>query len=415
MPQLWLCGRKQMHDVEASNLIFLGLKPFRNDAQLSQTRLIIAKPSQLCGPVQEKLAMCHKQNSHSLIIIYHRDVRILFNTYTTAFQNPGGGERVLLALRSELVKRGHTVELYEPWNMDPDKLRSFDVIHYFSCGENSFWRYAKRVAPRVPLIVTPTLYHKKGLVGRAIALRRRLAYAMSASGNPFHLPNHWLPTTQGELELLRDYMGVDAARMTVLPNGVDERFHLPDPAPFHEKTGIKSPFVLIVARFDPVKNHLALIEAIAKIKAHLVLIGAPSAEHQHYYDECVQAAKSRERAGAKFTFLGEMSHDDPMLPSAYAAATVFALPSKFETFGISALEAALSGCQLVLTNQLEARDVFAGIANLVDPNHIDGLGRALEEALKKGRRNPVARELYQNYSWQTIAEKLTEVYQTLSK
>jgi hypothetical protein len=35
---------------------------------------------------------------------YPREMRILFSTYTSAFQNPGGGENVMLKLRSHPLK-----------------------------------------------------------------------------------------------------------------------------------------------------------------------------------------------------------------------------------------------------------------------------------------------------------------------
>src|SRR4051812_31894955 len=98
-------------------------------------------------------------------------MRLLFATYSLAFQNPGGGERVLLSLRRELEALGHEVDLFDPWRHD---VESYDLIHYFSCLETSFWSHAKARAPKVPLVVTPTLFLPDDWKSR-VATRFRLA------------------------------------------------------------------------------------------------------------------------------------------------------------------------------------------------------------------------------------------------
>jgi hypothetical protein len=59
-------------------------------------------------------------------------MRVLFATYSSAFQNPGGGEIVLLSLKRELQTLGHAVELYNPWK---HHFADFERIHYFSSVE----------------------------------------------------------------------------------------------------------------------------------------------------------------------------------------------------------------------------------------------------------------------------------------
>jgi glycogen synthase len=57
----------------------------------------------------------------------------------------------------------------------------------------------------------------------------------------------------------------------------------------------------------------------------------------------------------------------------YAAASVYALPARYEPFGLTVLEAALSGCALVLGDIPTLRELWDGAAVFVDPEHPDAL------------------------------------------
>jgi glycosyltransferase involved in cell wall biosynthesis len=69
--------------------------------------------------------------------------------------------------------------------------------------------------------------------------------------------------------------------------------------------------------------------------------------------------------------------DTRQLACWYAKAAIYALPARYEPFGLSILEAALSGCALVLGDIPSLRELWSGAAIFV--SHEDG---ALEEALR---------------------------------
>ena len=85
-------------------------------------------------------------------------MKILFNTYPAAFQTPGGGEVQLLQYEKYISKLGLEVTLFDQWNPN---LKSFDLVHFFSCmpGSENFLHYIKLLG--IPLIVSPNLWITK--------------------------------------------------------------------------------------------------------------------------------------------------------------------------------------------------------------------------------------------------------------
>ena len=75
------------------------------------------------------------------------------------------------------------------------------------------------------------------------------------------------------------------------------------------------------------------------------------------------------------TALGRLS--TARLSRWYADASIYALPARYEPFGLSALEAALSGCALVLGDIPSLREVWGAAALYVQPDDPGGLANAV--------------------------------------
>src|SRR5204863_1804155 len=80
--------------------------------------------------------------------------------------------------------------------------------------------------------------------------------------------------------------------------------------------------------------------------------------------------------------LGRLSPD--AMADWYARAAIFALPAYYEPFGLGPLEAALSGCALVLGDIASLREVWGDAALFVAP----GSDRELESTLRTLIRDP---------------------------
>jgi glycosyltransferase involved in cell wall biosynthesis len=81
----------------------------------------------------------------------------------------------------------------------------------------------------------------------------------------------------------------------------------------------------------------------------------------------------------------------PLPPRALAAwmarAAIYALPARYEPFGLSVLEAALAGCSLVLGDIATLREVWGDTAVYVPPGDPDALASALTALI----HDPLAR------------------------
>jgi glycogen(starch) synthase len=77
----------------------------------------------------------------------------------------------------------------------------------------------------------------------------------------------------------------------------------------------------------------------------------------------------------------------PLAPSVvrqwYQQAAIYALPARYEPFGLSILEAAAAGCALVLGDIPSLRENWDGAAVFVDPDDADGIATALRRLIAR--------------------------------
>jgi glycogen synthase len=123
--------------------------------------------------------------------------------------------------------------------------------------------------------------------------------------------------------------------------------------PKHFKAGEKEPFVFAAGRvWDEAKN-LRVLDSAARGLAWPVLIAGASdgIAPGDYLDS---------------KLLGELG--PAAVSDWFARAAIYALPARYEPFGLSVLEAALSGCALVLGDIPSLRETWGDAALYVDPS-----------------------------------------------
>jgi glycosyltransferase involved in cell wall biosynthesis len=218
--------------------------------------------------------------------------------------------------------------------------------------------------------------------------------------------NALLLNSELEMKQLEDDLGIHN-KYHVVPNGIDKNFSHSNPELFVEKHGVHD-FILCVANFSSIKNHISLIQSLKNTGLKLVLIGNPQKNHKKYF-QLIQREANKD---SNIIVITDAQKD--MIKSAYAAAKVHVLPSWFETCGLVSLEAGLSGCNIVSTNRGYAREYLGNLAKYCNPSDTNSIKNAVLEAFQAPKSDLLKNHILEHFSWEITAQKTFQVYnQTL--
>jgi glycogen(starch) synthase len=211
---------------------------------------------------------------------------------------------------------------------------------------------------------------------------------------------------------------VEAGDITVIHNGIEERsWQVPADEVAHARETYSpsgAPLLLYFGRLEWEKGVQDLLAALPRIRrrrpgTRLVIAG----KGRHSGELIEQAKKLRIRRAVNF--VGHLS--DRELRAVLAAADAVVLPSRYEPFGIVALEAAAAMAPLVASTAGGLGEVVingeTGLA--FTPGDVDALGCAVETVLDDksaaARRASAAQaRLSADFDWSRIAEATASVY-----
>ncbi|MBM3276403.1 MAG: glycosyltransferase, partial [Candidatus Sericytochromatia bacterium] len=251
-----------------------------------------------------------------------------------------------------------------------------------------FWDHAELewATEELREIFTQPIEKRSGLLQdfakRALAARHdagggrspgeRLAALREAQRKAASWVDMLLPNSSAEVAALIRTPGPAIAPCRVVPNAVDAgRFGKTDANAFVARYGMRD-FVLAAARWDPRKNLLLLCSALQGTGIPLVLIGQrPNAEYE---------ARVRAMLPPGSLTIDHLPPAD--LAAAYAAARVHAMPSWFETPGLSSMEAAMAGCAIVVGDRAAEREYFGEAAYYCDPADVSSIRQAVLAAAR---------------------------------
>lgn len=226
-------------------------------------------------------------------------------------------------------------------------------------------------------------------------------------------------------QLVRLY-GADPARIRIVPPGVEHAFFSPGARGQARRAlglGETAPMLLFVGRIQPLKGVDVAIGALAELAADhpdafLVIVGGPSGA-----GGAAEMARAR-RLVAEMGLTARVRWVDPqpheMLSTYYRAADICLVPSRSESFGLVALEAAACGTPVVATAVgglttlvvdgetgflVEGRDpaAFARRAGLILSDRV----LAAEMATKAADRA-------RGYTWSSAGARLRRLYGDLT-
>jgi glycosyltransferase involved in cell wall biosynthesis len=165
--------------------------------------------------------------------------------------------------------------------------------------------------------------------------------------------------------------------------------------------------VISMGRIESRKNQLNLIRALNNTQYRLYIHGKPSPNNMAYYEQCkAEAAQNVHIAGHL---------DEQELYTAYSNARVHVLPSYFETTGLSSLEAAAMGCNIVVTDRGDTRDYFRDDAWYCEPESPASIRTAVDAAYNAPYSEDFRARILSEYTWQRAAEETLKAYKDVLK
>ncbi|RMF00740.1 MAG: glycosyltransferase family 1 protein [Chloroflexi bacterium] len=236
--------------------------------------------------------------------------------------------------------------------------------------------------------------------------------------------------TPAEESQLVELYGADPAKIEVIPPGVDlSRFEPIRPCVARRRLGLPANkrLVLFVGRIEPLKGVDSLLQATAILKerqpdlmtgVRVGIIGgnpaAPDAELAR-----LQTLHAQLQLDSTAEFLG--AKDQSLLPDYYAAADLVVMPSRYESFGMVALEAMAVGTPVIASR-------VGGLAHLVQngqtgyltpPNCPQALAermwQVLSDADLRARLGQQAREHARRFEWSQVVDRMLHLYATLAE
>lgn len=372
--------------------------------------------------VKSRFLLCKVQQViklHALFFTLRGGFYVKVRAFTTPLLWFGGGELQFLQTTSHLRDLGIHVS-----TLPVDEMKRPDIVHFFgSYGKQYEGLFKYCIDNEIPYVVSTIFGVSNATLKNKVfnRLSKTILRHNALEGHVFRrfkmLPEFFngaaklLPNTSEEAELLGEYFPRLKHRIEIIPNGVEDRFTSGNDTLIRDKFHIEGKFILNVGRLEPRKNQYRLIEAVKLLGADapcLVLVGDHSVDLE-YTKICKKAVE-----GANVIFAGHIGHEDPLLESAYAGATVFALPSYQETPGISALEAYTAGASIVVTEVGGAKEYLAERAYYVNPFDISDISQKLRSAMNQDSlpNTPVDIECFlDKYSWKSVAKKTIDVYE----
>jgi glycosyltransferase involved in cell wall biosynthesis len=247
----------------------------------------------------------------------------------------------------------------------------------------------------------PSQYLRTGLVHRALygAVRRAAAVVCVSSAARHDLLRH---------------LEVRPERVHVVPEAAGERFRPTDPATARKRLGFDGPYLLYVGglvHHDPRKDLAGLVDSFAEWSAEheetLVLAGAKGPEAD---------ALAARAGGARVVLPGFVPEEE--LPALYSGAACFVTASRYEGFGLSALESLACGTPVAAYDAGAIPETAGPGALLAPPGDSAALmrnaGRICDEPDLRERLAGEGRRHASGFSWQRTAELTWDVYEAVA-
>jgi glycosyltransferase involved in cell wall biosynthesis len=370
----------------------------------------------------------------------------------------GGMENHVLAISTELTRRGHEVIVVTSDDTDEitkREMKSVDLVngiaihrypllftkimreywflhstpaalsnlhpdivhaHGYRCLSSCLAAYWCKTN-RVPFVLTPHgIYPPRSLTNASI----KFAYDHTLGNLLLKCSNKIVALTENNRELLLK-MGASQDKIIVVPNGVDvdkcKNVHVDIDAKIRQ--GLEGRVMLYVGRIDWNKGLEMVVRAMPRLKKKFgqikfLIVGPDYAGHSQNLLNL-----ARELGVSDSVILAGRVAEEKML-FCYSVADIFVLPSLYEGLSLSLLEAMAWHVPVVTSNSGGLQEVFVDRVHALllrncSPEEIsDSISLLLNDGklMNKLRENAFSL-VSEKYSWQRVADKLESIYDEL--
>ncbi len=366
-------------------------------------------------------------------------MRILMQSRKTLFSVPGGDTVHIKEIASKLNELGIKVDIST--ELKPD-LSNYDIVHIFNLvrPQEVYFQALNAKKQGKPVVLSPIYvsweeYEKYGSIGVRRFIANILPYhsieylkiaARAVKNREFHrgtvevllkgyfrlmkkvvnLTDFFFPSSEMEMDRIKKDFNLQNADYCVVPNAIDKSlFNYENTNIDYEIEKKIKDSVLCVAKISGNKNQLNLVKAMKGLPFKLFLIGYVLPNHKRYFKLI-----KKEMEG-NVEFLGSIPHEK--LPQYYRAAKVHVLPSWFETTGLVSLEAAVMGCNIVITDKGYTRAYFKDFAFYCNPASPESIRDAILKAYNTPYNEDFRAFILNNYTRERAAEKILKGYETV--
>jgi glycosyltransferase involved in cell wall biosynthesis len=312
----------------------------------------------------------------------------------------GGFQIQIEQTRIALERAGVEVDFLRWW----DPSQSGDIIHYFGPPRPILVDLAHEKG--VKFVVTHLLgglgarstgkrYLQKVII--AMALRLLPSAALARVGwSTWQAADAHIAITQWEASLMTEIFQAPPDRVYVVPNGVSDFF-------FEPSSQERGKWLVTTASILLVKRLMETAQAAVLAQTPYWVIGRPFSESDPYYQEFSALCRQH----PEILRYDDVMHTQVELAQIYRQARGFVLLSRYETQSLSALEAAASGCPLLLSDLPWARSTFGQHANY---SPVSSKERTADYLRKFYDQAPQLAAPPKPKNWNEIGEMLKAVY-----
>ncbi|MFZ5471266.1 MAG: glycosyltransferase family 4 protein [Myxococcota bacterium] len=231
----------------------------------------------------------------------------------------------------------------------------------------------------------------------------RMAYYRLIVGPRAKAAKALLTVSEFSRDELARHLGLSPFKLQVISPGVDAAYRFASPselAEFRARRGLPARYFAAVGNEKPHKNLKLLVKVVQALPAPLALVAGAG-------------AASRLGLPRSVIDLGRLPEEE--MPLFYGGATALLLPSRYEGFGLPALEAMACGCPVIAARAGALPEVLGEAGVLVDPDDgeawIDAAQQVARDEQLRRKLMDKGRARSERFSWDECVQRTWVAYQ----